>query len=194
MKSKFYSLLLSLLISFTSFAQNTALAFDGADDYATLPSGIVQSISGDFTIETWVYWKGGGDWQRIFDFGNNTSNFMFLTPKSGAGLNTIRFAIGVGGVNEYLETPFLPINQWYHVAVTVNNASNTGRLYVNGVLKNTRSITFRPSNLGNTTINWLGRSIFGSPSPDPYLNGNLDEFRIWSVERTQTQIKQNMFG
>jgi len=32
---------------------------------------------------------GGGNWQRIFDFGQNTNKNMFLTPRSG----TIRCAL-----------------------------------------------------------------------------------------------------
>ena len=36
----------------------------------------------NFTFAAWVYWNGGAAWQRIFDFGNDTTQYMFLTPSS----------------------------------------------------------------------------------------------------------------
>jgi hypothetical protein len=52
----------------------------------------------------------------------------------------------------------------------------TGILYVDGVAVGTNSsMTLNPSNLGNTTQNYIGRSQWA----DPYLNGRVDEFRIY---------------
>ena len=31
--------------------------------------------TGDFTFAAWVNWDGGGSWQRIFDFGANTTSY-----------------------------------------------------------------------------------------------------------------------
>ena len=51
--------------------------------------------SEDFTFVAWVYWEGGAPWQRIFDFGQDTTRNMFLTPRSGN--DTLRFAITTSG-------------------------------------------------------------------------------------------------
>ena len=66
--------------------QGQAINLNGANDYVTLPSGVANSSN--ITISAYVKWDGGNAWQRIFDFGNNTQPYMFLTPKSGD--NTMR--------------------------------------------------------------------------------------------------------
>src|SRR5690348_11665631 len=42
-----------------------------ANSYVDLPNNLGQTSS--FTIEGWATWGGGGDWQRIFDFGNTSA-------------------------------------------------------------------------------------------------------------------------
>ena len=48
------------------------------------PGGGLIAGGGAFTFAGWVYWNGGGNWQRIFDFGDDTSHYLFLTPRSGS--------------------------------------------------------------------------------------------------------------
>jgi hypothetical protein len=155
----------------------------GSQQYVSLPAGIVSSLN-DFTIETWVRLNSTSNWSRIFDFGNNTTVNMFLTPQNG-GDGRLRFAITTGGgFNEQQinTTTTLSAGVWYHIAVTLNG--NTGVLYVNGVPVGTNTITLKPSSLGSTANNYLGKSQY----PDPYLNGAIDEFRIYSVGLSPAEI------
>ncbi len=72
---------------------------------------------------------------------------------------------------------------WYQVAVTLN--VNTGILYLNGNPVGTNSaMTLRPSTLGNTPNNYLGKSQY----PDPYLDGMIDEFRIYNIGLSTAEI------
>ena len=48
---------------------------------------------------------------------------------------------------------------------------------------------FKPSDLGVTTQNCIGRSQF---STDPYLNGRVDDFRIYNSALSASQITQVM--
>ncbi len=147
-----------------------ALRLDGTDDSVRLPSGIVNGLS-DITIATRVKWNGGGSWQRIFDFGNGTTQYLFLSPMSGA--NTLRFGIVNAGVSQMLDAPALPLGEWTHIAVTL--VGNTGTLYVNGAAVDTRSITHDPAALAPMN-NFLGKSQY----PDPLFNGSIDDFRIYN--------------
>lgn len=146
-----------------------AIQLDGTEDYVTLPAGAADYEA--ITIAAWVYWNGGNQWQRIFDFGNNTDQYLFLTPRSGS--NTLRFAIKNGGNEQIAETSQLPATQWVHVAITLSG--NTARLYVNGILKNTNSgMTLKPTDF-RPQFNFIGNSQW----PDPLFNGAIDEFRIY---------------
>ena len=72
---------------------------------------------------------------------------------------------------------------WYQVAVTLNG--NTGILYLNGLPAGTNNtMTLGPPCLGNTANNYIGRSQY----PDPYLDGVIDEFRIYNVGLSAVEI------
>jgi fibronectin type 3 domain-containing protein len=160
-----------------------ALDLDGTNDYVSLPAGVVAS-SATSTIAAWVNLDTVSNWMRIFDFGSGTSTYMFLSPKSGSG--KIRFAIKNNGSSEQIidGTSALATGGWHHVAVTLNGA--TGTLYVDGaqVGRNT-AMTLKPSDMGSTTQNWIGRSQF---SPDPYLNGRVDDFRIYNKALSASEV------
>ncbi|MGO4376332.1 LamG-like jellyroll fold domain-containing protein, partial [Paenibacillus sp. MCAF20] len=46
------------------------------------------------------------------------------------------------------------------------------------------AMTFKPSHMGSTTQNWIGRSQYN----DPYLNGRVDDFRIYNKVLTAGEI------
>ena len=97
-------------------AQAFAIALDGANSYVQLPANIAKANA--FTFAGWVYWNGGADWQRLFDFGNDTSHYLYLTPNSGSG--TLRFAINNGNGEQMVErSGALACNSWQHVAITL---------------------------------------------------------------------------
>ncbi|WP_051807856.1 arabinofuranosidase catalytic domain-containing protein [Actinoplanes subtropicus] len=160
-----------------------AVKLNGADEYVALPTGIVSALS-DYTISAWVNPSSDDTWARIFDFGTGTSVNMFLTVNGGG--NGLRFAItgGGNGVEQQLTGGGqLPLNTWSHVAVTLSGT--TGTLYLNGtaVASNT-NMTLKPSALGNTNQNWIGRSQY----PDPYLNATVDDFNIYNRALSATEI------
>ena len=171
--------------SYTSGRVVNAVDLDGSSDYITLPAGIVDTD--DCTIAAWVYWDGGGNWQRIFDFGNNTSSYMFLTPSSSA--STLRFAFKNGGAEQFVETSRLASGQWVHVAITVGG--DTGRLYVNGSLRaSNTSMTINPSYF-NPVNNLIGDSQW---SADPLFNGKIDDLRIYNYALSIAGIRSLAFS
>lgn len=165
----------------------SALKLDGtATSYASLPAGVVSTLD-DFTITTWVKMDAITTWMRIFDFGNGTNNYIFLTPQAGvtSGKSIIRYAIKNGGGEQQLNYNYtFPLNTWTHFAIT--QAGNTCRLYINGALVATNTgITIKPAALGSTAQNYLGKSQF---TADPNLKARIDEFRIYNRALTATEI------
>ncbi len=69
----------------------------------------------------------------------------------------------------------IPSGAWTHVAVTLGGG--TGILYVDGreVGRNI-AMSLTLDSLGVTTQNYIGKSQYS----DPYLNGRVDDFRIYS--------------
>lgn len=169
--------------TFAAGKYGSALNLNGSGQYAMVPATIMIGVT-NFTIATWVYWNGGSAWQRIFDFGNDTTNYLFLTPSSGSG--TLRFAITtnswLNNAEQILETSPLPVGQWEHVAVTRNG--NTAKLYTNGVLAAMNTVTIAPANF-NPVLNNLGMSQYPA---DPFFNGKLDEFYIYNYALSDAEI------
>lgn len=147
-----------------------AISLDGVDDVVTAAIGLTDKS--DITVATWVKWNGGGDWQRIFDFGPDTDNYMFLTPKAGGG--GLRFAIKNGSAEQQLNAPVLATGQWVHVAVTLNG--DTGTLYVNGAAVDTKTIIINPNDFKGSN-HYIGKSQFAA---DPLFSGAIDDFRVYN--------------
>ena len=163
---------------------NGAVNLSGSNQYISLPPGLVNSLK-DFSITTWVNLGSLASWARIFDFGSGTSTYMFLAPQSGSGNLRVAITTNGNGAEQQINAPAaLPIGAWHHVAVTLTGG--VGILYLDGMGVGTNSgITLSPSGLGATTQNWIGRSQF---SADPYLNGRVDEFRIYSGALTPGEV------
>ena len=168
-----------------------SLLFDNGD-HATNPDGqYVQIGAGvvnypDISITAWVYWKGGANWQRIFDFGNDTSHYMFLTPSNGS---ECRFVLNNGSGEQIAATSPLPTHQWVFVAVTLEGT--TGRIYINGEPKATNTgMTINPTDIA-PTLNYIGKSQF---SADAELDGMIDDVRIYNYGLSAETIGGQYYG
>ncbi|GLW33801.1 beta-L-arabinofuranosidase domain-containing protein [Actinoplanes regularis] len=170
----------------TAGRSGNAVLLNGSNAYVNLPSGILNGAT-SFTVAAWVRIDTAANWTRVFDFGTGTGAYLFLTPRSSAG--TARYAItsgGAGGEQQINAPAALPTGAWTHVAVT--HTGNLGVLYVNGaeVARNS-ALTIRPSALGSTTQNWIGRSQYAG---DPYLAAAVDDFRLYSRALSASEISQ----
>ncbi len=161
----------------------SALKLDGTStSYATLPTGIVSTLT-DFTISTWVRMDVKSNWMRVFDFGTGTSKYMFLSIQAGSA-NVMRYAIKNGGAEQLVSFNYtLPLNTWTHFAIT--QSGNTCSMYINGALvASNTGVTIKPSTIGSTNLNYLGKSQFN----DPLFKGSIDEFKIFGRALSAAEI------
>jgi glucose/arabinose dehydrogenase/type 1 glutamine amidotransferase len=182
----------STLLGGGAFTGDGKLNLFGANGFVDLPNGIISSLS-NVTLEAWLTWNGGAQWQRIFDFGSNTGGengqgtgltYLLLTPRSGG--NVMHFAAttnsGSGEVPAD-SAQMLPTGQQVHVAVSYDFLAGTAELFQNGQRVATGAATI-PLNQINDVNVWLGKSQWN----DPYFNGQFDEFRIYNGALSDQQI------
>ncbi len=137
----------------------------------------------EMTIAMWVKWSNSSsNWTRLFDFGNGTDQYMFLTPSNGS---TMRFAIKNGGEEQLVDASSkLQGNQWHHVAVTIGAANVT--IWVDGEAVGTSSsVTIKPSDL-HPVLNYIGRSQYAA---DPLFTGFVDDVRIYNYPLTAEELQ-----
>lgn len=152
----------------TDAVHGRVLNLNGTNQYVKLPAGVAYAR----TFVAVVKWNGGTPWQRIFDFGTDTSSYVMLTPLSGDG--KLRCDIRAAGVTQTVAGPGpLPSGVWTHIALTLDGSR--GNLYVNGAPVATNSITISPLDVLAQT-NYLGHSKFVA---DPDFNGQFASFRVY---------------
>ena len=150
--------------------------------YVALPNGIVAGDS-SVTVECWVTQNAPRTWAEIWSFGINGGTVNFgLIPDSNTG--NMRTAFTPNGGEVDINAPGLPTGTEEYLAVTYNNSTLTGNLYLNGVLDGTAILpntsyspgSFGTNFLGGTTNDQIGRDPF---SGDNMFNGTVYELRIW---------------
>jgi hypothetical protein len=187
---------------------NYALSFDGFNDLVTAQHTYNDYSLDDFwTVEAWFYpYATQSYWQlNIAGFPGRHPNLNlcgqnnFQCPNPGAAICQLRNSSGswitiVG--NAATAAP----NQWHHIAGSWNNA--TLYLYIDGVLDGSMNPYSNgyvdASNCLEYACDYgiqIGGNYLRSPSgifSSQYFRGYIDEVRIWTVGRTQQEIKSTM--
>ena len=172
----------------TTFKSGTAaLNLTAQTGYVQIPYSLTHLPA--MTIAAWVRWNGGGNWQRIFDFGNGEDSYMFLTPSTGSEM---RFVMKNGGEEEILTSTKIPSSSYKHIAVTIEPAEagkTSVTIYVDGEAKATKAdFTISPADIA-ASVAYIGRSMF---SGDPLFKGYIDDFRIYNYALSADQIAAMM--
>ena len=167
-------------------------------DYVSLPASTIDITSfTDATFEAWFTFRGGGPWQRVFDFGRTVSgsgrDYIFYTPNSGDGDNRAGFRDSNLAENTAFAGPTVSQNSTHHVAVVVDDNANGGTnrmtVYLDGAFGGDVALSYSFSDFSTTNrLAYLGRSLF---NVDAYLNGTIDEFRIHNNALTAQQVQDS---
>ena len=169
------------------------------DDYVDLPNGIVSSLS-SATFETWLVWRGGVGFQRIFDFGSSEggenvrdtgATFLLLTPALPSTVNAAQPMVAMystDGTSDLVEVTgkaTMPSDVEMHVALVIDAARDQMLLYKNGELESSATLAQRLAELDDVN-NWLGRAQF---APRDNLSARLLEFRIYGAPLDAAAIR-----
>lgn len=160
---------------------NTALKFDGTDDFASLADDGAFDFTNAVTIEAWIKPDPGNG---VLD--SIISGSASAPPASSAvsyQLSDSALSISVPNTDSALAGA--PVDsQWVHIAGTYD--ATTVKLYENGVLLASKT----HSNGGNISpaISFLNLATLGGTN---CYGGLIDEVRIWNVVRTPAEILAN---
>ncbi len=160
--------------SWTNGRMSGALNFDGLNDWVDCGNNEVLDPTQGATIEAWVNFK---------QLPSTANHIMAIAGRSGGGTdldlqietdNKFKFFIGTGAPNVAVSNTIAETNEWYHIVGTYQ-AKNNIKIYVNGVLEKTTSISItRNTNpnkfcIGQSAI-WSGR----------FFTGTIDEVKIFN--------------
>ncbi|MGL1937394.1 MAG: hypothetical protein OCD01_20385, partial [Fibrobacterales bacterium] len=180
-------------------ATNTGGTYSGnPNQYVDIPSINFQS-TGSYTVEAWVKWNSLQNNARPLLFresdGGVTENGGadgFKIQSVGTG-TTVRFALceQSGTCTQLDKTSYITTGQWTHVAFS---AVSGGKfiVYKNGLKLDSNIAAQAFSGDGATAFNRIasGSMVAGDESFD----GWIDEVRIWTDIRSQTEIQADMFN
>ena len=162
--------------TFVSGKINQALSFDGADDYVEVPHSSSLNIGGNgITLEAWVNLNSlpasGKRWIVL----NKNGAYALQVADGG------RVRVYLGPLTSYVQTDSaeISVGSWYHVVATYD-ASDI-KIYVNGALKKQVAKT------GNQSIS-TDNLVIGAKSPDGYLNGLIDEVKIYGRTLSSSEV------
>lgn len=156
-------------------SDSVSLDLDGNDDYINIPHSESLNLENDFT---WEFWAKGN---------SNFTGTKYLIRKVGAYGIDIKDGTNLlfvtWGDDVIFTGGFLNDDQWHHYALVANGGIEK-TLYRDGVLIET--IT------ANYTTNQSANPLYIGFTSNP-LGFSIDEFKIWSTVRTETQILDNRF-
>ncbi|MCX6132229.1 MAG: T9SS type A sorting domain-containing protein [Ignavibacteriales bacterium] len=161
---------------------------DGSSAYVILPSSsTLTSFTNKITIESWV--KVNAYLGNVITSGNE-NEFALAVLDSG------RVGVTMTLVNHQANGSFIgnrkvPLGQWCHIAFSYDGTTES--IFVNGVLDTSYSTSGNvctSSYQENITIGGYTWSNYSQHSS--FLNGVVEELRVWNVARTASQIQANM--
>ena len=165
---------------------NVSTHFNGtASTYIQMPT--ITLDWGHITFAAWCKWDAFNSWSRIFDFGNGVNGADWdiclanYSTTSNPGLGG-RTGSGASWPDTQVTEIPLTSGQWIHLVETIEG--KTCKLYANGVLKKTITLTNSPTTT-TMTLNYLGKSNWAN---GPF-NGNISDFRVYATVFSADDIK-----
>lgn len=191
--------------TFTNGIKGQALQTTG-NSYVTFNTTTAIQNLKSFTVSSWVYApQNTTGIAGILDIANTNSfwgNLLIYFENGGTATSAnLKIHVNNNGADAWLGNYVIqnPWNTWINIAVTYDAASSTFNVFVNGSKIATKTI----ANFGNLVFQNATKMVFGTvqfqttPSltsatgSQPwasYLNGQLDEVRIYNKALSETDL------
>jgi len=177
------------LVLYAKWTQmRSGLSFNGTTHYVNVPSGsALNGTANGITLEAWIRAVDPSKNQKVYaKFGWSDQSGYILGITDGKLYPEFFLYNGTGRAQYTKTAGTIPANKWTHVAVTwLPGDEGEIKSYVNGVLVATIDAAGTSWSSCSTALT-IGQ--WGSM----YYGGLLDEVRIWSKARSQSEIQADM--
>ncbi len=166
-----------------SQCSGTSIQFDGTDDF--LHSPFQNYDFSNFTVECWI---------NVPAYNRNV-HYVSLQHYAyiiiGDWIDTASITTWAAGLEPVsVSSPvFDTTDTWYHIAFVYDGTSQY--LYINGVID---SITVSTGTMYFDTVSFNYGLVVGARfnQTTQFVDGKIDEVRIWNIPRTQVEIQNSM--
>jgi Concanavalin A-like lectin/glucanases superfamily/Right handed beta helix region len=183
-------------------AQNVSINFDGVNDHVTIPSNVGNFASNAvFTVSCWVKPATlqndlvNTDVEILEKWDGTTAAYPFVIRylneniANGANVGKIVAARYNGiAAPSIMSSVSIDDNKWHHIAFVVDALGM--HLYIDGISV-THGNDFTPTQ-ANTPCTNNSPLYVGSRNNINHFKGEIDEVRLWTVGKTQTEILNEM--
>jgi len=167
---------------------NSAYSFNGVDNYiGIMNSPTLEMGYSDYTIAAWIKTTATANNGRIFSKGSSGCLTGYMMRMGGPESAYVHLENAYNGGCPTFFYGNNPVNdgKWHFVTGVVKRSSEA-RIYVDGVLDNSRSLDTSSLNLDNGRNPTIGSNDVGNAVE--YFNGAIDDLRIYKRALTDSEI------
>ena len=175
-------------------SSQTALNFDGSNDYVAIPNFFYASNSiPEVTVEAWIRTSSGGD--QIIASYDRSEYWRFGINGDGAGTGQVSWNVRTdAGILDMGSSTRVDDGLWHHVAGVYDNG--VASIYIDGVL-DAQVTSGSVMGSGLTRFGFISSGSEATTfnavrTPANEMLGDIDQLRIWSVAKTADQIRRDM--
>ena len=171
---------------------NNAVNLDGINDFISVsPNSLIDNLSA-FSVTAWIFPTSvltASLGLQIVNKGNKRFSFSDSDSPSGVGTLMVKLPFS-GGIATTFSSAVVPVNQWSHVALTVDGAGDRkAHIYLNG-----QEVAYYAQPAGSGTLvadvapnNWFIGSYNGSGR---YFKGRIDEVQLFGSALSAAAVQQ----
>ena len=164
-------------------ADNSALLFDGADDYIEISNTNGISSSQGLTMSIWFHWEGtnGNDVQQyLFLIANNPNGAITISDDGSCGMNVLN----CNCADDINLTSQIVANTWYQATMTYSLNDGLLKMYLNGELVDSSVESMYSYYTTNNPADRFGNYHFNSH----YFKGKLNDAGLWNRALTEQEV------
>jgi len=175
----------------------TALEFDGANDYVSVPSSNDFDFRTAFTLSAWIKPATVTNKQVVIskqlDAAGNWTSFSLRLESTGKLRVSLQNSI-TDDHPDWFSSDILSPNTWYHVVFAwevIDGTSNDGKLYIDGQIDNGG---FQADGYGAGFVmgfnpgGSIGIGRYELETPSSYFDGLIDEVRLYDRMLSDVEV------